>query len=75
MPRILRWAYALAALLTLASIGLLIAVILAGCATPGLTTTPTGTCDARMIEHNRRACAERQETLRITPSAPCGTCP
>lgn len=41
---------------------LALAFLLAGCASPvvvPLRTVPSQTCDQRMVDHNRRACAER----------------
>ena len=52
-------------------------LLLAGCAEPSrpLPTRPTGTCDVRMVDHNRRACAELSKTF-TEPGAghPCGVC-
>lgn len=63
------------------TLGLAVALLLigAGCtATPQRLPplTPSATCDFRMIDHNRRACAERGKTFTdpVPGSASCGEC-
>lgn len=61
---------------------LVVALLLAGCATtptvptPLPPTTPAAACDFRMVDHNRRACAERPGFTFTdpTPAMPCGAC-
>ena len=38
---------------------------------------PSPTCDFRMVDHNRRACAARGKTFQepVPGSASCGECP
>lgn len=57
----------------------LLSFVLAGCAAPvaelPLRTVPSGTCDYRMVDHNRRACLERGLGF-MEPGTPgsCGAC-
>ena len=65
------------ALLALASLTL--AALLAGCAaaTPLPATTPSAVCDARIVDLNRRLCAEHRGTFTSPGSPdvpPCGEC-
>ena len=51
-------------------------LVLGGCATvPPITTVPSTSCDARMVDHNRRVCIEQGKGF-LTPGAPgsCGSC-
>lgn len=58
---------------------LLLAYLLFGCAygtsAPLPEPRPVDHCDARMVDRNRRSCAERgAEFAEPAPGAPCGRC-
>ena len=59
-------------------IRVLAAFLLAGCASPAaapeIRTVPTGRCDARMVDHNRRACLERGGAFITGGAGTCGAC-
>ena len=55
------------------------ALVCAACAsaeTPPITTKPSTACDFRVLDLNKRLCAEQKGVLVVIPntSHPCGTC-